>query len=125
MTVTSSLNISPVDSSSEVKEFFNKYFSESISYSATQVDSVVGFFLKRGFNESSATGVATVLLQQAKIDDVNVFTLLDTLKGLDEVQISSLVGEIVNFNRSKVSVIGIKTAFPETKRYGTVCSGKV
>jgi hypothetical protein len=116
MTVTSSLNISPVDSSSEVKEFFNKYFSESISYSATQVDSVVGFFLKRGFNESSATGVATVLLQQAKIDDVNVFTLLDTLKGLDEVQISSLVGEIVNFNRSKVSVIGIKTAFPETKQ---------
>jgi hypothetical protein len=116
MTVTSSLNISPVDSSSEVKEFFNKYFSESISYSATQVDSVVGFFLKRGFNESSATGVATVLLQQAKIDDVNVFTLLDTLKGLDEVQISSLVGEIVNFNRYKVSVIGIKTAFPETKQ---------
>ena len=58
MTVTSSLNISPVDSSSE----------------------------------------------------------LDTLKGLDEVQISSLVGEIVNFNRSKVSVIGIKTAFPETKQ---------
>jgi hypothetical protein len=116
MTVTSSLNISPVDSSSEVKEFFNKYFSESISYSATQVDSVVGFFLKRGFNESSATGVATVLLQQAKIDDVNVFTLLDTLKGLDEVQISSLVGEIVNFNRSKVSVIGIKTAFPDTKQ---------
>ncbi|MDC0002485.1 hypothetical protein OAP94_00250 [bacterium] len=116
MTITSSLNISPVDSSSEVKEFFNKYFSESISYSATQVDSVVGFFLKRGFNESSATGVATVLLQQAKIDDVNVFTLLDTLKGLDEVQISSLVGEIVNFNRSKVSVIGIKTAFPETKQ---------
>lgn len=116
MTVTSSLNISPVDSSSEVKEFFNKYFSESISYSATQVDSVVGFFLKRGFNENSATGVATVLLQQAKIDDVNVFTLLDTLKGLDEVQISSLVGEIVNFNRPKVSVIGIKTAFPETKQ---------
>ena len=78
MAISSSLNISPVDSSAEVKEFFNKYFSESISYSATQVDSVVGFFLRRGFNESSATGVATVLLQQAKIDDVNVFTLLDT-----------------------------------------------
>lgn len=116
MAISSSLNISPVDSSAEVKEFFNKYFSESISYSATQVDSVVGFFLRRGFNESSATGVATVLLQQAKIDDVNVFTLLDTLKGLDDVEISALVGEIVNYNRSKVSVIGVKTAFPETKQ---------
>ena len=109
MTVTSSLNISPVDSSSEVKEFFNKYFSESISYSATQVDSVVGFFLKRGFNESSATGVATVLLQQAKIDDVNVFKLLDTLKTLERVQLSALVTEVLNFDRPSSSTLGYKT----------------
>ena len=95
MTVTSSLDITPVDSSSEVKEFYNKFYTEKISYSANQVDSVVGFFLKRGFDESSATGIATVLLQQSKIDDVNVFTLLDTLKGLNDVQISGLVGEIV------------------------------
>ena len=106
---TSSFKLEPIDSSAEVKEFFDKYFVDPISYSATQVDSVVGFFLKRGFDQSSATGVATVLLQQAKIDEVNVFTLLDTLKGLDDVQISGLVGEIVNYNRSKVSVIGFKT----------------
>lgn len=106
---TSSFKLEPIDSSAEVKEFFDKYFVDPISYSATQVDSVVGFFLKRGFDQSSATGVSTVLLQQAKIDDVNVFTLLDTLKGLTEVQISGLVGEIVNYNRSKVSVIGFKT----------------
>lgn len=106
---TSSFKLEPIDSSAEVKEFFDKYFVDPISYSATQVDSVVGFFLKRGFDQSSATGVSTVLLQQAKIDDVNVFTLLDTLKGLTEVEISGLVGEIVNYNRSKVSVIGFKT----------------
>lgn len=106
---TSSFKLEPIDSSAEVKEFFDKYFVDPISYSATQVDSVVGFFLKRGFDQSSATGVSTVLLQQAKIDDVNVFTLLDSLKGLTEVQISGLVGEIVNYNRSKVSVIGFKT----------------
>ena len=109
MASTGSYELEPVDSSAEVKEFFDKYFTDSISYSATQVDSVVGFFLKRGFQENSATGVATVLLQQAKIDNVNVYTLLDTLKGLTDVQISSLVGEIVNYNRSKVSVIGFKT----------------
>lgn len=106
---TSSFKLEPIDSSAEVKEFFDKYFVDPISYSATQVDSVVGFFLKRGFDQSSATGVATVLLQQAKIDEVNVYTLLDTLKGLTEVEISGLVGEIVNYNRSKVSVIGFKT----------------
>ena len=34
MTVTSSLDITPVDSSSEVKEFYNKFYTEKISYSA-------------------------------------------------------------------------------------------
>lgn len=114
--MSSTVKLEPVDSSAEVKEFFDKYFTDPISYNATQVDSVVGFFLKRGFEENSATGVATVLLQQAKIDDVNVYTLLDTLKGLDDVQISGLVGEIVNYNRSKVSVIGFKTTNTVTKQ---------
>ncbi len=114
--MTSSVDIKPIDSSTEVKQFFDQYFTENISYSANQVDSVVGFFLKRGFDESSATGVATVLLQQAKIDNVNVYTLLDTLKGLEDVQISGLVGEIVNANRSKVSVIGVKVANPSSKQ---------
>jgi len=114
--MSSTVKIEPIDSSTEVKEFFDKYFTETISYSANQVDSVVGFFLKRGFDETSATGVATVLLQQAKIDNVNIYTLLDTLKGLDDVQISGLVGEIVNYNRSKVSVIGFKTTDTITKQ---------
>jgi hypothetical protein len=47
-------------------------------------------------------------MQQAKIDDVNVFELLDTLKGLDELQLSSIVSEILNYNRSKVSTLGYK-----------------
>jgi hypothetical protein len=46
------------------------------------------------------------LLQQAKIDNVNVFKLLDTLTGLDSVSISKLVATILNTNRSKMSAIG-------------------
>ena len=93
----------PVDSAKEVKEFFNKYYTEKISVSSNQVDSVVGFFKKRGFDQNAAVSVATVILQQAKTDKVNVFTLLDTLKGLNEVQLSKLVSAILNNNRSKVS----------------------
>ena len=85
------VNLKTPDSGEEVTEFFNNYFTESISFPATEVDAVVGFFQKRGFDDSSATGVATVLLQQAKLDEVNVFTLLDTLGGLDDVQILSLI----------------------------------
>jgi|TARA_B100002019_G_scaffold291846_1_gene313145 hypothetical protein len=95
-----------VDSAGEVREFFDKYFNKKISLTSNQVDSVVGFFQKRGFDKNSATAVASVLLQQAKIDNVNVFKLLDTLTGLNEVSISKLVATILNTNRSKMSAIG-------------------
>jgi len=104
----SDYKIKPVDSGEEVKEFYNKYFTKPITFSANKVDSVVGFFTKRGFDETSATSVATVLLEQSSIDDVNVYTLLDTLKGLEDIQISSLVAEILNYNRSKASTLGYK-----------------
>jgi len=96
----------PTDSAGEVKEFFNKYFSKKISVTSNQVDSVVGFFQKRGFDKNSATAIASVLLQQAKIDNVNIYKLLDTLGGLNEVSISKLVATILNTNRSKMSAIG-------------------
>jgi hypothetical protein len=116
------LNLVPTDSGNKVKSFFNNYFTESISYPANQVDAVVGFFQKRGFDIASATGVATVLLQQAKIDDVNVMTLLDTLTGLEDVAISQIVAEILNYNRQKVSTLGYKitTQTPRTENRNIV-----
>jgi hypothetical protein len=35
---------------------------------------------------------------------------LDTLKGLNELQLSSVVAEILNVNRSKISTLGFKVA---------------
>lgn len=104
----SEYKIKPIDSGEEVKEFYNKYFTEKISIPSNKIDAVVGFFSKRGFDESSSANVATVLIQQSIIDNVEIFTLLDTLKGLDDVQISGLVAEILNYNRSKNSIIGFK-----------------
>lgn len=111
--VDPSINKSP-DSAAEVKEFFDKYFSKKISVTSNQVDSVVGFFVKRGFDNSSATAVSTVLLQQAKIDNVNIYQLLDTLEGLNEVSLSKLVATILNSNRSKISTIGFTIENPAT-----------
>lgn len=102
----SDYKIEPVDSGAVVKEFFNKYFNEPITYNANTVDSVVGFFKRRGFDDTSATGVATVLLEQAKIDGVNVYTLLDTLKGVEDIQISAIVAQVLNYNRQKSSSLG-------------------
>lgn len=101
-------NTPSADSASEVKEFFNQYLTQSISYPSNQVDAVIGFFENRGFEKTSAVAVATVLLQQAKLDNVNVFELIDTLKGLSKVQLSNVVAAVLNFNRQKISTLGFK-----------------
>lgn len=96
------------DSGEEVKTFFNRYFSEPMTFPVSQIDAVIGFFLKRGFSENSAKSTSIVLLSQAKIEGVNVFQLLDTLKGLTSVQLSSIVTQVMNSSREKISLLGYK-----------------
>lgn len=89
-------------------EFFNNFYNLDISYNASEVDAVIGYFLKRGFQQVSAVNTAGILLQQAKIDDLNVQELIDTLKGVTDVQLSLIVAQILNFNREKTSVLGFR-----------------
>lgn len=96
------------ESSKEVRQFFDKYFRHQITFPTNQVDAVIGFFMKRGFEEQAAKSTAIILLNQARLDNVNVFQLLDTLKGYTEVQLSQIVTEIVNAYREKTSLLGYK-----------------
>ena len=72
------------------------------------MDAVVGFFEKRGFEKNAAISTTTTLLNQAKIDQVKIFELLDTLKGLDNIQLSTVVTEVLNYNRLNTSTLGFK-----------------
>lgn len=92
------------------KKFFNNYYNTQLSYNASEVDAVIGYFLKRGFEKIAAVNTASVLLQQASIDQLNVYQLLDTLKGINDVQLSNVVAQILNLNRSKTSTLGYRTA---------------
>ena len=92
----------------KVKDFFNNYFDAPITFPAAEIDTVVGFFKRRGFDDIASNSTAMVLMQQANIDSINVFELLDTLKGLTDIQLSAVVAEILNYNRQKNSVLGYK-----------------
>jgi hypothetical protein len=101
---------SPIDSSTEVKTFFDKFFVQQISFPSNQIDAVVGFFLKNGFDIESARSTGIVILNQAKEDNVNVFELLDTLKTLTDVQLSQVVAQVLNSYREKTSLLGYRVA---------------
>jgi len=89
--------------------YFNSFYgSGDINYTQNEVDAVVGYFLKRGFDQIAAVNTGGVLLEQAKRDSVPVFKLLDTLEGINDVQLSNVVAQIINANRRKTSSIGYK-----------------
>lgn len=97
-----------IDSAEKTKLLFNSYTASEVSYPSVEVDAVIGFFEKRGFGKSAAYSVASVILQKAKQDGINVFELLDTLEFLDAVKISNLVLAVLNSNRSRISKIGYR-----------------
>lgn len=87
-------------------DHFDKYFQQGTAYNANDIDAVVSYFQKRGFEETAAINTAVILLQQAYADKLPIFKLLDTLKGLSSVQLSNIVAQILNVNRSNTSTLG-------------------
>lgn len=98
----------PNDSAAGTKLYFDQYGDVPLEFPSAEVDAVIGFFKSKGFGEQAAQTTSMVLLKQAKIDNMQVFKLLDTLKNFEGLQLSTLVGEILNNNRSNSSTLGFK-----------------
>lgn len=92
-----------------IEEFYNRNITNVVNFKSEDVDAVVGYFQKRGFDEVAAINTAGILLRQAYQDQLSAFELIDTLRGLTDVQLSNLVAQILNINRSKSSAIGYRT----------------
>jgi len=107
------------DSASATKEFFDSYYSEGISLSANDVDAVISFFETRGFDISAANSIAATLLSQAKIENVKIFQIIDTLKGLSVIQLNRVVSEILNYNRLNISILGYRSDTSSLNNYET------
>lgn len=103
------------DSTVKTKEFFDNYLKDRVSYPSNQVDAVIGFFENRGFDKTAAISVSSVLLQQAKVDQINVMELIDKLKNYDKVALDELIGAILNNNRDRRSILGFKDRSDKSK----------
>jgi hypothetical protein len=96
------------DSAAGTKLFFDSYGRDPLEFNANDVSSAIGFFESKGFASDAALVVSTVLLKQAKLDGTPVFKILDTLKDFNGLQLSQLVGEILNNNRTATSTLGFR-----------------
>lgn len=96
------------DSSTIVRQFFDKYYQYPVSFPAGEIDAVVGFFQKRGFDISSARTISIVMLNQARIDGIPVFKLLDTLKTITDLQLTQVITQVMNRYRENTSLLGYR-----------------
>ena len=102
---------SKTTSDSAIVQAFDAYTSQPLEIDASTLEAMRGFFTNRGFDKTSAESVSVTIIKQAKQDGYNPMQILDSLKGLDSVEISALVAEIVNYNRFKTSFLGYALAF--------------
>lgn len=101
-----------VDKANDTGKLLNRYYNQEIYYTPAEVDAVIGYFQKRGFDQVAAVNTAAIILQQAGVDKIPAFELLDTLKGINDVQLSNVIAQILNLNRSSCSTIGYKISVP-------------
>lgn len=98
---------------------FEGYQNLPTAIDPTILGAITGFFTNKGFEQVTAEMLAETIAYQAKIDGYNAMQILDTLKGLDNVEISGIVAEILNYSRYKSSSLGYATktmTHPEIER---------
>lgn len=96
--------------SNQMVNAYDAYINRPLELDTSTLNAMKGFFQSRGFESLSAESISVIIIKQAKRDGYNPLTILDTLKGLDNVEISALVAEILNYNRFKSSFLGYARA---------------
>ena len=90
---------------------FNNYYSEPVELNATAYAAMTGYFTSKGFDQAASESISTIIMTQAKRDGYNPMQILDTLTGLDSIELTGLVAEILNYNRYKTSNLGTARKF--------------
>lgn len=112
-------NIPVISSQDKTVQAFDSYMSSPVEINSSVLAAMKGYFTERSFGEVAAESISVTIIRQAKQDGYNPMQILDTLNGLDNVQLSGLVSEILNYNRFKSSSLGYAEKFrthPEIQR---------
>ena len=110
MTSYTNLPSTPSTTNATVQAF-DAYYTKPLELDAGIYTAMKSFFTSKGFEDNSADNIAVLIIKESKINGLNPMKVVDSLRGLDNVEISTLVNEIINYNRFKTSFLGYATAF--------------
>ena len=116
-------NLPPKSGSGSSSDLTNKTLSAyqdiPVQLDQNVLTAMIGILENRGFSEDSAESIATTILIQAKRDDYNPMSVLETIKTIDNTTLNQVISEILNYNRFKTSVLGtvlVSTPIDNVKR---------
>jgi hypothetical protein len=114
-------NIPITKVNNDTVEAFENYFSSPVEINTSVLAAMTAYFTSRGFGQVAAESIAVTIITQARQDDYNPMQILDTLRGLDTVELSAIVSEILNYNRFKTSSLGYaQTIVPNEEVYRNI-----
>lgn len=97
------------DSAAATKRYFEQYGQDLYQFSPNDLQTAVSFFKKRGFGDDASLSTGVSILKQAKFENRPVFSLIDTLEGFTDLQLSAIVAEILNNFRKPISILGYRS----------------
>ena len=101
----------PTPIRSDTLQAFDNAYSTPVELSSTMLAAMKGYFTNKNFGEVAAENIAITIMTQAHNDGYNPMQILDTLKGLSNLDLSAFVSELLNYNRFKTSSLGYAREF--------------
>jgi hypothetical protein len=95
------------NSADGVVRTFDNFYSVPVELNANAFNAVTGFFENKGFDPTTSQSIALVIMKQAQNDRFDPMVVLDSFKNFDASQLSTLATQILNYNRSKTSYLGV------------------
>jgi TPP-dependent indolepyruvate ferredoxin oxidoreductase alpha subunit len=103
-------NLPPATASASSSDATNKAFDQyndiPVELDQNMLTAMTGMLENRGFSRDSSESISITVMIQAKRDGYNPMTVLESMKKLNENDLSQLLSEILNYNRLKTSVLG-------------------
>ena len=93
-------------SSDQTLNQFSSYNDKPVELDQTTQSAMIGFLESRNFSRDSAEVISLTILTQTKRENYNPMALIETMKTLNDVEMSTIVAEVLNFNRFKTSMLG-------------------
>lgn len=113
-------NLGPVDLNTEVsnvKNYFNNFFTEFSTISADKNSAILGYFEKyTGGNKLAAQALASAVIYTSLAQRVDPMETLSQFTKLPVGEVNSYIAMFLNLNRIGTSYLGINTD-PQVNKY--------